>query len=136
PALVVVGEVVRLRDELRWFERRPLYGRRILVTRARAQASAFAGRLAELGAEVIQFPTIRIVPPDDPGPLARAAREVGGDGWLVLTCGTAVDGFWGALRAAGRATRGLAGVSLCAIGPATAAAIELEGARPELIPER
>ena len=77
PSLIVVGEVVALRETLGWWDRRPLSGRRIVVTRARAQASDFAAALEALGAEVVQFPTIRIVPPADEAPLLRAAARGG-----------------------------------------------------------
>lgn len=136
PAIVVTGEVVRLRETLGWFESRPLFGKRIVVTRARAQASEFAAALGRLGAEVIQFPTIRITAADDPEPLRRAVRTAERFDWIVFTSVNGVARFWSALREAGRDTRALAGVSLCAIGPATAAAIEMEGARPDLVPER
>jgi uroporphyrinogen III methyltransferase / synthase len=136
PALVVVGEVVELRERLAWFEARPLFGRRVLVTRARAQASGFAADLEELGAEVVQFPTIRVAPPADPEPLRRAVREIERYDWVVFTSVNGVEYLWEELRAAGRDTRSLAGVSLCAIGPATAAALELHGARADLMPEQ
>ncbi|HEV2148143.1 MAG TPA: uroporphyrinogen-III C-methyltransferase [Longimicrobiaceae bacterium] len=136
PAIVVVGDVVGLRERLAWFEARPLFGKRIVVTRARAQASGFAAALQALGAEVVQFPTIRIVDAPDPEPLLRAAAEADRFDWIVFTSVNGVARFWSALRETGRDTRALAGVSLCAIGPATAAAIEMEGARPDLVPER
>ncbi len=136
PSIVVVGDVVNLRKELAWFESRPLFGKRVVVTRARAQASDFAAELEALGAEVVQFPTIRIVDPPDLEPLRRAAADADGFDWIVFTSVNGVARFWSALREAGRDTRALAGVSLCAIGPATAAAIEMEGARPDLVPER
>jgi uroporphyrinogen III methyltransferase / synthase len=134
PAVVVVGEVVGLRERLRWYERRPLFGKRVVVTRARAQAAELVGKLRTAGAEVVPFATIRIVPPDDRSPLLRAAGAVDGYDWLVLTSVNSVSAFWSALREVGRDTRSLAGVSICAIGPATAAAIELEGARADLMP--
>jgi uroporphyrinogen III methyltransferase/synthase len=134
PALVVVGEVVELRDRLAWFESRPLFGKRVVVTRARAQASLFAARLEEMGAEVVQFPAIRIIDPTDPLPLRAAVRDADHFDWIVFTSVNAVHRFWAELRAGGRDTRALAGVSLCAIGPATAAAVELEGARADLVP--
>ncbi|HEX2093115.1 MAG TPA: uroporphyrinogen-III C-methyltransferase [Longimicrobiaceae bacterium] len=136
PSIVVVGGVVGLRERLAWFESRPLFGRRIVVTRARAQASDFAAALEALGAEVIQFPTIRIVDPADPAPLLRAASEADRFDWIIFTSVNGVSRFWSALRRAGRDTRSLAGVSLCAIGPATGAAIEMEGAHPDLVPDR
>lgn len=134
PAVVVVGEVVKLREKLSWFEQRPLFGRRVVVTRARAQASGFADRLRRLGADVLQFPTIRITDPTDPEPLRRAAAEADRYNWIVFTSVNGVERFWRALNEAGRDTRALAGVSLCAIGPATGAAIELHGARPDVVP--
>lgn len=136
PAITIVGEVARLRDTIGWFEARPLFGKRIVVTRARAQASDLAGTLEGLGAEVIQFPTIRITDAPDPEPLRRAALEVDRYDWIVFTSVNGVSRFWSALREGGRDTRALSGVSVCAIGPATAAAIEIEGVHPDLVPER
>lgn len=135
PAIVVVGEVVGLRETLCWFEQRPLFGKRVVITRARSQASGFAEQLRRLGADVVQFPTIRIVDPTDPEPLRRAAADVHRYTWIIFTSVNGVERFWRALHNAGRDTRALAGVSLCAIGPATAAAMETHGARPELVPE-
>jgi uroporphyrinogen III methyltransferase / synthase len=136
PALVVVGGVVALRERLNWFEGGPLAGRSVVVTRARAQASDLAASLERMGAEVIQFPTIRIEDPLDPEPLRRAVREADRFDWIVFTSVNGVQRFWAELRAAGLDTRSLGGVSLCAIGPATAAAIEMEGARADLVPPR
>lgn len=134
PALVIVGEVVSLRDRLAWFESRPLHGKRILVTRSRGQASRFAGELEALGAEVMEFPTIRIAPAADVEPLRAAIRAVGEFDWIVFTSVNAVEHFWLELQACGRDARALSGVSLCAIGPATAAALELHGVHADLVP--
>ena len=134
PAITIVGEVVRLRDELAWFETRPLFSRRIVVTRARAQASDLVLRLGEMGAEVVQFPTIRVMQAADVEPLRNAVRQADSYDWIVFTSVNGVQRFWSELRAAGLDTRSLCGVSLCAIGPATAAAIELEGAQADLVP--
>ena len=136
PALVVIGEVVTLRDRLGWFESRPLFGKRILVTRARAQASGFAAQLEALGAEVVQFPTIRITGPTDPEPLRAAVKRVDGYDWIVFTSVNGVERFWKEMRAAGRDARSLAGVHVCAIGPATGAALELEGLHADVVPEQ
>jgi uroporphyrinogen III methyltransferase / synthase len=134
PSIVVVGDVVALRGELAWFDRRPLSGRRIVVTRARAQASAFAAKLEALGAEVIQLPAIRVEAPEDPRPLREAAGCVDSFDWLVLTSANGVDRFFAALRESGRDARALAKASVCAIGPATAAQLETHGIRADLVP--
>ncbi|MDQ3557337.1 MAG: uroporphyrinogen-III C-methyltransferase [Gemmatimonadota bacterium] len=136
PALVVVGEVVSLRNQLGWFDRRPLSGRRVVVTRARAQASELTDALEALGAEVLQFPTIRITDPGDPAPLLNAAAEVDRYHWVVFTSVNGVARFWDALRASGLDTRALAGVRVCAIGPATGDALRAHGVVPDLVPER
>jgi uroporphyrinogen III methyltransferase / synthase len=114
---------------------KPLLNRRVVVTRPRAQSAEFIEELERLGADVIAFPTIRITDPEDSEPLRAAVREVGSFHWIVFTSVNGVDRFWGELRAAGLGSDSLADVSLCAIGPATAAAIEEEGARAELIPD-
>jgi uroporphyrinogen III methyltransferase / synthase len=117
-------------------EGRPLAGKRVVVTRPRAQSADFVSQLEELGAEVVQAPTIRIRPARDAEPLRRAAREADTFDWIVFTSVNGVAHFWEALREVGRDTRSLAGVSVCAIGPATAAALEMEGVQADLLPAR
>ncbi|HEX9937550.1 MAG TPA: uroporphyrinogen-III C-methyltransferase [Longimicrobium sp.] len=134
PSIVLVGEVVALRGELAWFDRRPLSGRRIVVTRARAQASGFAASLQALGAEVVQLPAIRLEAPDDPQPLREAVERLHSFHWIVLTSANGVERFFAALRDAGRDTRALASARVCAIGPATAAELEKHGIRADLVP--
>ena len=136
PSLIVVGEVVSLRDKLAWFENRPLFGRRAVVTRARAQASDLVVTLENLGASVIEFPTIRIVPPEDPAPLQNAAAKLSDYDWIVLTSVNGVDALVGAVRQAGKDARAFAGAKLCAIGPATSARLENFGLVPDLIPPK
>jgi len=137
PAVVVVGDVVSLRDQLRWFERRPLFGLRILVTRARAQASTFLDRLRALGAEAVSFPTIRISPPSDGGEaLAAAAQEAARFDWLIFTSVNGVVCFWDALRDAGLDVRALGDSRICVIGPATSAELARRGIIADLVPER
>lgn len=114
---------------------RPLAGRTVMITRPRAQADSMAEALRALGAEVVLFPTIRIVDPADPEPLRAAVREADRFDWIVFTSVNGVERFWRELRDQGGDTRRLGGVSLCAIGPATAAAIELEGARADVVPD-
>jgi uroporphyrinogen III methyltransferase/synthase len=135
PALVVVGDVVGLREELAWFDARPFSGRRIVVTRARAQASDLAEALEDLGAEVVQFPTIRIEDAADPVPLADAARAVASFDWAVFTSVNGVDRFWAALYSQGLDSRALGGVRVCALGPATAAELGKHGVRADLVPD-
>jgi uroporphyrinogen III methyltransferase/synthase len=134
PALIVVGEVVRLREKLRWFEDKPLFGKRILITRAREQASVFAERLEAAGAEVIEFPTIRIEPPESWNPLDAAIRQLREYHWVIFTSANGVRFFWDRLQACGRDVRDLFGMTVCAIGPATAAALLERGVRADLVP--
>ncbi|HYL80869.1 MAG TPA: uroporphyrinogen-III C-methyltransferase, partial [Candidatus Acidoferrum sp.] len=134
PALIVVGEVVALRDKLRWFEIKPLFGKRILVTRAREQASSFAQILEAAGAEVVEFPTIRIVPPESWAPLDTAIGKLREYQWVIFTSANGVRFFWERLQHAGRDLRDLFGITVCAIGPATAEALLRLGVRADIVP--
>ena len=131
PATIVIGEVAAL--DLRWFEDRPLFGRRVVITRARGQAASLARRLRALGAEVVEVPTIEIVEPDDGGAARRAAAaEVDRYDWLVLTSVNGVERFFGELRDA----RALGGVRVAVIGPGTAEALARHGVVADLVPDR
>ncbi len=134
PAITVVGEVVRLRDELNWFERRPLFGKRIVVTRAREQASDFKAVLSELGAECVEFPTIAIEPPPAWEALDSAIGRILSYNWIVFTSVNGVKFFMERLRAAGLDVRQLKGIRLAAIGPRTAEALEDRGLIPDFVP--
>jgi uroporphyrinogen III methyltransferase/synthase len=136
PALIVIGKVVTLRERLMWLERRPLFGRRIIVTRARRQASELSSRLEALGAEVIELPTIRIEPPDDPAPLRQAVRELDAFQWVVFTSVNGVDALFGELSETGLDSRAFGSCKVCAIGPATAARLSDYGIRADAQPER
>ena len=126
PVVFVVGAVAGLADDLGWYERLPLFGRRIVVTRARRQAEALASRLERSGAQVLECPTIELSElPISPSVLDAA----GGYDWLLLTSVNGVDAFFGQFLAAGRDLRELAGVKLAAIGPATRRAVEARGRR-------
>ena len=132
PATIVVGEVVRLRETLNWFERLPLFGKRIVVTRATEQAGTLAARLSALGAGVVELPTIEIRPPADPGPLDRAIAELHTYDWLIFTSANGVRFFAEALDRSPRDLRALK-ARICAIGPATRDAIEALHLKVDLI---
>ena len=136
PSVIVVGKVCSLHDSLGWFEKRPLYGRSVVVTRAREQASGLAAQLAELGAEVIQCPTIEIRPLPDYAELDAAIARLEEYGWVIFTSVNGVRWFWNRLEQAGKDSRALGHCKVAAIGPATAAALEARGIRPDFIPER
>lgn len=133
-ALLVVGAVAGLRDHLRWFDERPLFGKRIVVTRAREQAGDLIDMLEERGAEAIAAPTIRIAPPDDLGPLDRACETAGTFDWIVFTSAIGVDRFMDRLLVQGD-VRDLKGVRLCTVGASTAARLGRYGLRVDLTPE-
>jgi uroporphyrinogen III methyltransferase/synthase len=120
PATLIVGRVTAFRDHLRWFDARPLSGIRVLVTRPRGQAAEFVDQLAAFGADTIEAPMIRILPPEDPGPLLEAAAKPGAFDWIVFTSANAVDAFMRALLESGQDVRALRGPRLCAVGSATA----------------
>jgi uroporphyrinogen III methyltransferase/synthase len=130
PGVVVVGSVVGLRERIAWFERRPLLGRRVVVTRPRAQAAALAERLETAGAEVVLFPTIVLVPPPDPAALDRAVAAAAGYDWIVFTSANGVRVFFERVGALGRDIRELKPARLAAIGPETAAELERRLVRP------
>ena len=136
PAVVVVGGVAELRDELRWFEDRPLSGRTVVVTRARAQSSGLAERLRALGAEVVETPVIRIEPRPLEGELAAALERIGDYALVCLTSPNAAELLLDALTATGRDARALAGVAVAAVGPTTAAALRRRGIGSDVVPER
>jgi len=135
PVISVIGDVVALRDEIGWFERRPLFGKRIVVTRASAQAGGLRARLAELGAEVIDVPALRIEPLD-PAPLRAALDRMAQYGWLVLTSQNAVATLWDVLRETDRDARALAGVRVACVGRSTADALLGHGIAADVMPAR
>ncbi|MCH7811191.1 MAG: uroporphyrinogen-III C-methyltransferase [Chloroflexi bacterium] len=136
PAITVVGEVVRLRETLRWFDTRPLFGKRVLVTRTREQASELARALAEAGAEPVELPTIEIKQRYDEAKLKAAAVALSEEryAWLIFTSANAVDIFFGFLRDRGSDARNVR-ASVAAIGPGTAAALERRGIAADLTPD-
>jgi uroporphyrinogen III methyltransferase/synthase len=134
PAIIVVGDIVKLRNELNWFETMPLFGRRIVVTRAREQASDFLARLSGYGAECIEFPTIATVPPGDWSGFDRAIRSLDHYHWVLFTSVNGVENFFYRLDHLGRDIRDLKGIKVGAIGPKTASSIRRRGIRPDLVP--
>ena len=134
PGIIVVGDVVKLRKDLNWFEKKPLYKRSIIVTRAREQSSAFRALLSDLGAQCIEFPTIEIVPPRSWDDLDRAIRTLEAFDWVIFTSVNGVKYFFNRLEESGKDLRALKDIKIGAIGPKTAKAIRVRGLRPDLIP--
>lgn len=135
PALIIVGGVCALAEKLCWFERLPLHGKRILVTRPRERAGTLSGRLQTLGAEVVAFPCIRTVPLLPCPAMEDALGRVAEYEWMGFTSAAGVEAFWSCLRSMGKDARALGGVKLAAIGPATGKALESHGLTVDLIPE-
>ena len=135
PAIIVVGEVVRLREKLKWFETRPLLGKRIVVTRAREQASDLVKRLAELGAECLQYPTIHVTPAEDPAPLDDAVNRLSAYDWIVFTSVNGVKFFFERLFELGLDVRALNNMRTAAIGPVTAQRLLDHGLKSDIIPK-
>jgi uroporphyrinogen III methyltransferase/synthase len=134
PGILVVGAVAGLRDHLRWFDARPLFGKRVLVTRTREQAGELVEMLEDLGAEAIEAPAFRIVPPSDYAPLDEACAQVGTYDWLVFTTANGVDAFMRRLLGAGADVRQLKGPHLCALGTAPAERLSRYGIRVDVLP--
>ncbi|HEX3068085.1 MAG TPA: uroporphyrinogen-III C-methyltransferase [Thermoanaerobaculia bacterium] len=134
PALIVVGDVVKLHDTINWFETKPLFGKRIVVTRAREQASDLKRLFQDSGATVIEFPTITIAPPESFESLDRSIDEH--FEWLVFTSANGIAAFFDRLFAKGRDVRALAGTRVACVGETTAAALRARGLAPDLVPEK
>ncbi|MAG13343.1 MAG: uroporphyrinogen-III C-methyltransferase [Spirochaetales bacterium] len=136
PAIIVVGKVVALREQLRWFDNRPLSGRRVVVTRSRDSASSLSRELKRRGAAVVEFPTIEIIPFEDLGELRAAISRVGDYAWIVFTSKHSVRIFMSELANQGKDSRWLSGVMIASIGSETAKRLGERGIIPDLIPER
>jgi len=134
PAILVVGRVVALREHLRWFDARPLFGKRILVTRPREQSLDLTERLEEMGADAIEAPMIRVVPPEDYAPLDEACARVSEFDWIVLASVNAADVFLDRLLAGPHDLRALKGVRLCVVGSATGERLASRGLKVDLTP--
>jgi uroporphyrinogen III methyltransferase/synthase len=136
--VTVVGEVVRLRDELRWFDARPLFGKRLLVTRTREQASELSRELAAQGGEAIELPTIELTRSFDARAVAEAIEDLrtSGYGWIVFTSMNAIAELMRHIGDAGLDVRAFGRARIAAIGPGTATALAAHGLRADVVPER
>lgn len=134
PALIIIGRVVELRKKLRWFETKPLFGKRLVITRAAEQAPEFARLLQDAGAETIAFPAIQILPPKTWAIADQAIREIARYDWILFTSANGVSSFMSRLRALGGDVRDLKGVRLGAIGPKTSARLQALGLRVDVFP--
>lgn len=134
PALTVVGEVSRLRGPLQWFEKKPLFGKTVLVTRARAQAGTLKGLLEEQGASVFEFPVIEFLPPKNWKPADQAVRDFRIYDWVVFTSVNGVEFFLNRVKALRKDARIFSGKKIAVIGEATASALEAHGLKADLIP--
>ena len=135
PAITLVGDVAGLREQLAWFENKPLFGRRIAVTRSRTQASDLVATLSELGADVIEFPTIEIAPMESYAALDEALTRLAEYTWLIFTSVNGVEYFFDRLFITGKDARALSGARVAAIGPATAVCLCEMGIVPDLVPD-
>jgi uroporphyrinogen III methyltransferase/synthase len=135
PAIIVVGDVVDLRQTLKWFETRPLAGKRIVVTRARPQASELVKMLTDAGAECLECPTIKILPPKDQTALKRAVQSLSAYDWIVFTSVNGVTFFFERLFADNKDVRALNRMRTAAIGPATAQRLFEFGLKSDIVPQ-
>jgi uroporphyrinogen III methyltransferase / synthase len=136
PALIVVGDVVKLHDVINWFETKPLFGRRIVVTRAREQASELKRMLEEAGAHVVQFPAIEIVPPPSWESLDGVIDTLAGYQWLIFTSSNGVKFFFERLATKGKDARALHGSEIAAVGESTAGDLRAHGIIADLVPPK
>jgi uroporphyrinogen III methyltransferase / synthase len=135
PSLIVVGDVVSLRDSMKWFENRPLFGKTIVVTRARTQASDMVARLTQLGANCIECPVIKVVPADDDQNLDAAISKIKEYDWLIFTSVNGVDYFFSRLYENEKDFRCLGHLQTAVIGPATAERLKNYGINTDILPE-
>jgi uroporphyrinogen III methyltransferase/synthase len=135
PVLTVIGDVVKLRGKLNWFEQRPLFGRRVVVTRRSEQAGSFARRLTELGADVLEVPTIKITSPKETDAIVDALLELNAYDWLVFTSVNGVTAFFDIFFRRFQDMRDIGGTRIAAVGPATAAKLRELHLQVDLTPD-
>lgn len=134
PAIFIVGDVVRLREKLAWFDNRPLFGKTVLVTRAREQASLLTSRLEALGAKCIEAPAIKVVDPDSYAPLDQAIDALSIYDWVIFTSTNGVEYFFERLRGKGLDSRKFAQAKIAAIGVSTANKLREYGLLADIVP--
>lgn len=136
PVIAIIGEVVNLREQLAWFDRRPLFGKRVLVTRSRTQASNLSAQLEDLGAETVELPSIEIVDLDDYSQLDEAVTRLKDFGWIFFNSSNAVEAVFQRLACQNLDSRAFATAKIGAIGPATSKALAQRGINPDFVPTR
>ena len=136
PVILLVGQVASLRDELKWFDARPLFGRKVLVTRARTQASRLADALESVGATTVQFPAIEVVPVSDPVQLDDRIKHLKDYDWVAFTSANAVKAVWDRMEALELDSRAFHNAKIAAVGPSTSRALAAIGLRADLVPDR
>jgi uroporphyrinogen III methyltransferase/synthase len=135
PAVLVIGDVVTLNESIDWLSRKPLLGKRVFVTRTRAQAGKLSMALRDLGAEALEFAAIKIVEPTSYESLDKALAGLSSFEWIIFTSTNTVGAVWERLREAGKDARALARLRVAAVGPATSDALRTHGIEPDLVPE-
>jgi len=135
PALTIIGDVVKLRKKLNWFEQRPLFGQRIVVTRSRTQAGELSHKFTDLGADVLEIPCIKSAVPTNPQHLADAMLELNSYDWLVFTSATGVTAFFEYFFRAFKDTRDVGGARIAAVGPGTQAKLRDLHLQVDLMPD-
>jgi uroporphyrinogen III methyltransferase / synthase len=136
PVIAIIGDVVTLRDELRWFDCCPLFGKRVLITRSRTQASRLRSLLQELGAEPVELPSIEIAPLEDYTQLDAALSQLNSLDWVIFASVNSVEAVFDRLKQQGKDARAFANAAVGAIGPATADALMQRGIKADFIPAR